>query len=95
MLATCLAWPHALTLAQLAYKGLTWPLSHLAAISTFCRLGGLPPNQTPIDLGPTGGHPIKISTSGAPPIGLGSLGGCLAYKLPTCRQDDPLWALNR
>jgi hypothetical protein len=27
-------------------------LSHLAAISTFFRLGGLPPNQTPIDLRP-------------------------------------------
>jgi hypothetical protein len=31
-------------------------LSHLAAISTFFRLGGLPPNQTPIGLGSTGGH---------------------------------------
>jgi hypothetical protein len=70
-------------------------LSHLAAISTFFRLGGLPPNQTPIGLGPSGGHPIKISTSGAPHIGLGSLGGCPAYKLPTCRQGDPLWALNQ
>jgi hypothetical protein len=54
------------------------------------RLGGLPPNQTPIGLGPSRGHPIKISTSGPPPIGLGSLGGCPAYKLPTCRQRDPL-----
>jgi hypothetical protein len=70
-------------------------LSHLAAISTFFRLEGLPPNQTPIGLGPSGGHPIKISISGAPLIGLGSLGGCPAYKLPTCRQGDPLWALNQ
>jgi hypothetical protein len=31
-------------------------VSHLAAISTFFRLGGLPPNQTPIGLGPSGGH---------------------------------------
>jgi hypothetical protein len=41
-------------------------LSHLAAISTFFRLGGLPPNQIPIGLGPPGGHPIKISISGPP-----------------------------
>jgi hypothetical protein len=31
-------------------------LSHLAAISTFFRLGGLPPNQILIGLGPIGGH---------------------------------------
>jgi hypothetical protein len=57
-------------------------------------LRGLPPNQTPIGLGPSGGHPIKISTSGAL-ISLGSLGGCPAYKLHTCRQGDPLRALNQ
>ena len=33
---------------------------------TFFRLGELPPNQTPIGLEPSGGHAIKISTSGAP-----------------------------
>jgi hypothetical protein len=75
--------------------GLDHNLSHLAAISTIFRLGGLPPNQTPIGLGLSGGHPIKISTSGAPLISLGSLGGCPAYKLPTCRQGDPLRALNQ
>jgi hypothetical protein len=31
-------------------------LSYLAAISTFFRLGGLPPNQISINLGPLGGH---------------------------------------
>jgi hypothetical protein len=83
-----LVWPHGIighlgetfgsftasTAPMLEFLSTKSGLSHLAAISTFFRSGGLPPNQTPIGLGPSGGHPIKISTWG-PPIGLGPSGG--------------------
>jgi len=37
-------------------QGVIYKVSHLGAISTIFRLGGLPPNQTPIGLGLSGGH---------------------------------------
>jgi hypothetical protein len=58
----------------------------LAGNMDFFSLGGPPAYQTAIGLGASWGSPCQNQYLGAPPIGLGSLGSCPAYKLPTCRQ---------
>jgi hypothetical protein len=57
----------------------------LAGKMDFFSLGEPPAYQTAIGLGASWGSPHQNQSLGAPPIGLGSLGGCPAYKLLTCR----------